>query len=67
MKSHKYNNNPDNPELFEDIRELCIYCAKGIVIISQRHNENPRLVSRLFITVFNKIVDMVDNEDSSKS
>lgn len=57
-----YKNNPNNTKLFEDIRELCIYCAKGIVIISQRHNENPRLVSKLFLEVFKEIVDRVEKE-----
>lgn len=56
--------NPFNPELFEDIRELCVCCAKGIVIISQRHNENPRLVSKLFLEVFKEIVAKMDKEDN---
>lgn len=55
---------PFNPALFEDIRELCVYCAKGIVIVSQRHNENPRLVSKLFLEVFKEIIAKMDKEDN---
>lgn len=54
----KTNNTP----LFTDIRELCICCARGIVVIANRYNENPRLVSKLFIKLFQEINDQVDKE-----
>lgn len=52
-----------NPDLFEDIRELCICCAQGIVVISKRYNENPQLVSKFFLEVFKEILDRVDKEN----
>lgn len=50
-----------NGEMFEDIRELCVCCAKSIVVIAKRHNQDPRLVSKLFIEIYKKINDEVDN------
>ena len=47
-------------KMFEDIRELCICCAKSVVVISKRYNEDPRLVSKLFIEVYTKINDDLD-------
>ena len=52
---------PFNNQMFEDIRELCCCSAKAIAIISQRYDEDPRLVNRLFIEVYQKISDDVDN------
>jgi len=49
-----------NDKMFEDIRELCICCAKSVVVISKRYNEDPRLVSKLFIEVYTKINDELD-------
>lgn len=46
----------EDSKLFEDIRELCVCCAKGIVVISERHKENPKLVSKLFVEVFQTIL-----------
>lgn len=46
-----------NNELFEDIQELCVCCAKSIVVISSKHNENPKFVSKLFLDIFTKIVE----------
>lgn len=53
-------------KMFEDIRELCVLCAKGIVVIAQEHNENPRLVSKLFIQIYQKINDDVESSLSDK-
>lgn len=50
-----------NDDLFNDVKELCMCCAKGIVAISNKHKENPKLVSRLFIDVFTKIVEQLEN------
>ena len=50
-----------NGQLFEDIRDLCICCAKSVVVISQRYNEDPRLVSKLFIEAYKEINDAVEN------
>lgn len=47
--------------MFEDIRELCICCAKSVVIIAKRYNEDPRLVSKLFLEVYKEINDAVEN------
>lgn len=52
-----------NPNLFEDIRELCICCAQGIVVISKRYNEDPRVVSKFFLEVFKEILDRIDEEN----
>lgn len=49
-----------NDKMFEDIRELCICCAKSVVVISKRYNEDPRLISKLFMEVYTKINDELD-------
>lgn len=54
----------EDPQFFEDIRELCILCAKGVVTIANRYNFNPRHVSKLFIELYTKIDGMVDNSKS---
>lgn len=46
--------------MFNDIRELCTLCAKSVVIISKRYNEDPRLISKLFIEVYTKINEELD-------
>ena len=58
--------NQKNPEdfdnrMFNDIRELCVCCAKSVVVIAKRYNEDPRLVSKLFIEVYKKINDDAEN------
>lgn len=50
-----------NGQMFEDIRDLCICCAKSVVVISQRYNEDPRLVSKLFLEAYKEINDAVEN------
>ena len=50
-----------NDKMFEDIRELCICCAKSVVVISKRYDEDPRLVSKLFIEIYKEINDAVEN------
>ena len=50
-----------NDEFVQDIRELCIFCAKGVVVISKKHNLNPEYVSKMFIEVYNKIQSDVEN------
>lgn len=51
----------ENGPMFDDIRELCICCAKSIIVIANRHKQNPRLVSKLFIEVYKKINDDLEN------
>lgn len=51
----------ENPQFFDDIRELCILCAKGVVTIANRYNFNPRDVSKLFIELYTRINDEVEN------
>jgi hypothetical protein len=48
--------NTNNPELFADVRELCVYCAKGIAMLSKKHNTSPQLICKLFIKVFQVIL-----------
>ena len=51
---------PFNEQMFTDIRELCCCSAKAVTVISERYNEDPRLVNRLFIEVYQKISDDID-------
>jgi hypothetical protein len=60
MSKFKEDENFDN-KMFEDIRELCICCAKSVVVISQRYNQDPRLISKLFLEVYKKINDDLEN------
>ena len=57
----RFNKQEFNDKMFEDIRELCICCAKSVVVISQRYNEDPRLVSKLFLEAYKEINDAVEN------
>jgi hypothetical protein len=58
---HRYNYSKELPkEMFEDIRELCLCCAKSIAVISNRYNEDPRLICKLFIELFTRISEDVD-------
>ena len=50
-------------KMFDDIRELCICCAKSVVVISQRYNEDPRLVSQLFMDAYQRINDALEKSD----
>lgn len=56
----KKKNTEVDPKMFDDIRELCVCCAKAVVAISTKYNENPRLVNKLFIEVYTKISDEVE-------
>jgi len=47
-------------QMFEDIRELCICCAKSVTIIAGRYNEDPRLVNKLYMEVYKTISDMLE-------
>ena len=58
----KNQSNFDN-KMFEDIRELCICSAKAVVVIAKRYNEDPRLVSRLFIDAYQKINDEIEKSN----
>lgn len=49
-----------NRELVSDIQDLCVCCAKAIVEISKKHNISPRIVSKFFIEVYQKINSDVD-------
>ena len=57
------NPNDFNSQMFQDIRELCICSAKAVSVIAKRYNEDPRLVSRLFIDVYQKINDALEKSD----
>jgi hypothetical protein len=50
-----------NDAFFQDIRELCICCAQGVVVIAKRYNYNPADVSKLFLEVYTKINNDVEN------
>ena len=41
--------------LTTDIRQLCISCANAVVAIAEKHNEDPRLVSEVFINAYSTI------------
>lgn len=56
---YNYNPNPDS-QMYEDIRELCICSAKAVTVIAGRYNEDPRLVSKLYIEVYKTINDMLE-------
>ena len=51
----------DDSQFFEDIKELCVLCAKGVVTIAERHHYNPKDVSKLFIELYTKIQNDVEN------
>lgn len=57
-----YNYNSNNPALFEDVRQLCICNAKAISELSKKHNEDPRLITKLFLEIFKLILNNVDKE-----
>lgn len=44
-------------KLVDDVRELCICCAKGIVLLSDRYKIHPEVIAKVFIEVFQKILD----------
>ena len=47
--------------LLEDIQELCTCCAKSVVVIAKRYNEDPIVVNKLFLEVYKEINDAVEN------
>lgn len=51
----------NDSQFFADVRELCVLCAKGVVTIAQRYDFNPKDVSKLFIELYTKINDDVEN------
>ena len=53
-----------DPKMLDDIRELCVCCAKAVVVISHRYNEDPRLVSELFHQAYRKINDDINHKES---
>lgn len=55
-----------NPQMFKDIRELCICSAKAVSVISGRYKEDPRLISKLFIEVYQKINDDLEKTYDQK-
>ena len=48
--------------MFEDIKNLCVCCAQSVVVISQRYNEDPRMISKLFLEVYQKIDSELDQD-----
>lgn len=56
-----------HPELFKDIRELCTCCVTAIVQLSQKHQINPLMVSKIFIEVFNKVIYDVDQSQKERN
>ena len=56
-----YNYNPEpDPQMFKDIQELCTCSAKAVIVIGKRYNEDPRLISKLFIELYQKINEELD-------
>lgn len=55
-----------NGPLFNDIQELCNCCANSIVVISNKHNMNPRFVTQLFLAIFNKVNDNLREHDDKE-
>ena len=51
----------NDSQFFADVRELCVLCAKGVVTIANRYDFNPKDVSKLFIELYTKINDDVEN------
>lgn len=47
---------PSESRMFEQIKELCCLCARGIVKIANDNNYPPQMVAKFFIEIFNKIV-----------
>lgn len=50
----------ENKELFNDIRDLCVYSAKGIAFISKKHDVSPQMISKLYVEVFQKIIEEIE-------
>lgn len=50
-------------QMFADIRELCVCCVNAVVVIAKRYNEDPLMVSNLFLDVYKSI----DEEAQSRS
>ena len=57
------NPNDFDNQMFQDIKELCLCSAKAVIVIAKRYNEDPRLVSRLFIDVYQKINAEVEKSE----
>lgn len=60
MPQYNYNPNPD-PQMFGDIRELCSCTAKAVAVIGKRYNEDPRLINKLFIQLYQQVDEEVNN------
>ena len=67
MKHHTDYTQDTHPELFKDIRELCTCCVTAIVQLSQKHQINPLVVSKIFIEVFNKVIYDVDQSQRGEN
>ena len=48
--------------MFDQIRELCVLCAKGISKISKDTGIHPELVAKMFIKTFQHIVDEMEED-----
>jgi hypothetical protein len=57
------NPNDFDDQMFQDIQELCICSAKAAVVIAKRYNEDPRLVSQLFMDAYQRINDALEKSD----
>ena len=62
MSSKKEQMDFDESQMFSQIRELCVLCAKGIVKIADDNHYPPHLVAKFFVEVFQEILrKMEDN------
>lgn len=60
MKTEKIDSSESR--MFEQVRELCVLCAKGIVKISDDTGINPKLIAKFFIEVFQKIIGDMESD-----
>lgn len=53
---------PEESLLFDKVHELCILCAKGIAMIAGDTHTHPKLVAKLFMEVFQTVLDKMDEK-----
>ena len=51
---------PRESAMFNQIKELCLLCAKGIVKISDATGYPPQLVAKFFVEIFQEILQNMD-------
>ena len=58
FNNHRIDKEQD--QLVEDVKELCVCCARGIVLLAERYRMNPKIIAKLFIEVFQQIIEEMD-------